>query len=246
MRVYFKNNPLFAANGASVTGETNLVRAGTGRPLRYEMLLKVRGYIDGTSQSDLTTRENNLRTLLINSYGDLELRQDSGAKSGLALANATSISGVVITSGPTFAEAEGAEYVTRRTVDFTGVAQFVIRGSEPAIVEWEEVFAFTGTCGPVTGWRPNLIGPWVQQQIYPSSTMKVTHTGRAVGHLVRPNPPPPKWAFPIEKQHLRRIVQEAGRRIGPAISAVIEPAVSWVYEYENNTPLVALPGPPPF
>lgn len=247
MQLYFKSRALFNANAAEVTSDTVVIRAPeSGRPLRYGVRIKVHGYIEGTSQSDLTTRETALRLALIDNYGDLSLKQDSGAASGLTIGNTASITGVVIDRGPVFNEAQGAEYVNRRTVDFEGYAEYLIPNSQAAILSWRETFTYVGNCDPVTNWRPMVNAAPIQQEVYPSSTMKVIQQGRAVGHTVRPTAPPPRWPFPIEQSNRRQIIPDSGRRIGPAAGAIVEPGITWHYEYESPTPLIALPGLPPF
>jgi len=241
MRLYWRNEPLFSANAAEVTAETDLIRASTGRPLRYMTRIHVRGFIEGNGQRELTEKEVELRRKLLNAYGDLSLRRDDGQQSGLTIDTRASITGVVIDRGPSFREAQGSEYVNRRTVEFSGVAEYVIPGSEPAIVSFTETFTYTGTCDPIQTWRQAVNARPVLQIVSPGSTMRVVQSGRAVGHLVRPNPPPPRWPFPIELRHHRRIVHTTGRRVGPRGGDVIEPVVEWTYEYESNTPLVALP-----
>src|ERR1700679_552334 len=212
MQVWFNNQALFNSGAAAVTSDTILIRAETGRPLRYQTRIHVHAFLEYSQnaggQAALTAMETTLRKQLLNSYGDLVLKQDSGSYSGLALVNSTAITGVVIDQGPTFSEAMDSEYVNRRTVEFSGVAEYVIPGTANAVVSWKETLSFTGTCGPVVGWRPNVNGPSVEQQIYPSSTMKLVQSGRAVGHQNYPKAPQPFFPFPIEKVHLRRVVPE--------------------------------------
>jgi hypothetical protein len=246
MRLCYRGNPLFNANAAEVTSDTTLIRAESGRPLRYSMRIRVRGFLEGTSQADLTAKENNLRIALLNPYGDLVLQQDSGANSGLALTSNNSITGVVIERGPTFSEAQGAEYTNYRTVEFEGSAEYLVPNADTAIVSWKETFSFVGTCGPVTAWRRAVNAGPVQQQIYPASTMRVTQVGRAVGHRVVPPVPPPRFSYPIELVDRRRIVPESPQRTGPGAGALVNYGISWEYTYESDSPLAALPGLPPF
>lgn len=250
MQLYFKGNPLFNAGAAAVTSDTLLIRADTGRPLRYRTRIHVHAFLEYNQntggQAGLTAMEATLRSQLLNNYGDLVLKQDSGAYSGLALANANSISGVVIDQGPTFSEAMDSEYVNRRTVEFSGVAEFVIQNTANAVVSFRETLAYQGTGGPVTSWRPAVNAPPVQQQVFPSSTIKLVQTGRAVGHLAYPKPPGPFFAYPIEKVHLREFVEEDPQRVGPGLLALVNYPVTWKYVYESTLPLAALPNLPPF
>ena len=57
MELLFKQVALFNANAASVTSETDVIRADSGRPLRYRMRISVLGYLEGSGQADLTAKE---------------------------------------------------------------------------------------------------------------------------------------------------------------------------------------------
>lgn len=245
MRLYFGGTPLFAANGARVTARTAVVTTSYGLPVAYDVDLDVMGYLEADGQAALTAAENALRATLSTSYRDLALRQDSGVNSALALPTSSSISGVRIVDGPHFEEAEGAEYVNRRTVKFTGRCRVTIRGTERAVMHWEETLTFVGDCGPVTSFRQAVNARPVQQVVFPGSTMKVTQRGKAVGHLVRPTPPPPLWGFPIYQGNRRRVNLGSGERVGPAAGAVANLDCDWSYEFESAVPLVALPNLPP-
>jgi hypothetical protein len=250
MQLFFNGQALFNSGAAAVTADTAVIRAESGRPLRLRTRLHVHAYLEYANntggQAALTSAENSLRSQLQGAYGDLVLKQDSGAYSGLALVNSNSISGVVIDSGPTFTEAEGSEYVNRRTVEFTGVAEYVIANTKTAIVSWKESLVFTGTGGPVTRWRPSVNTKPIQQQIYPFSTYKLVQTGRAVGHRAYPVQPTPFFAYPIEQVDRRRVINEAPTRIGKAQSSLVNYPITWEYYYESASPLVAVPNLPKF
>ena len=238
-------NLAFPVNGCEVTSRTSIERASTGRPLRYKVALDVKAYIEGSGQADLTAKENLVRLALAQPYGNLKLLQDSGADSSSALVSNNSISGVVIVDGPHFAEAQGAEFVNRRTATFTGEAEFLIANADAAVVQFQEEVSIIGTGGPLTTWRLAVNARPVQQVVYPFSTVKIVQVGTAVGHRIRPSAPAPFWAYPIEKVDRRRITTGSARRIGPGILGLIEPSVSWQYEYEWDRPLIALPNLPP-
>jgi hypothetical protein len=235
----------FAVNGCEVTTRTSVIRSDTGRPIRYKVVVNVKAYIDGSGQADLTLKENQLRAVLAQPYGDLKLLQDSGADSSSALVSNNSITGVVITDGPHFGEAQGAEFINRRTAEFTGEAEYVINNSAAAVISFQEEVSIIGTGGPITNWRLAVNARPVEQVVYPFSTVRVLQVGTAVGHMIRPTAPPPFWSYPIEKVERRRITAGSARRVGPGLLALIQPSVSWQYEYESDRPLVALPNIPP-
>jgi hypothetical protein len=210
------------------------------------MDLHVNGYLVGTSQANLTAQEINLRAILSVGYADLALLQDAGPYSSAAIVNNASISGVRITDGPHFEEAQGAEFVTLRRCRFTGSATFLCPGTAAVIVEYRESLSFFGNCGPQMSWRhPVNTGP-ILQQVFPSTTMRVVQSGRAVGHLVRPPPQPPMFPLITMHQERSRVTPDDPTRIGPGPAGLINWPISWNYEFESAVPLVGLPNLPPF
>lgn len=235
----------FAANSAEVTRAVRTVRAPTMRPLRYVNRVSVRVYLLADGQAALSALEtsvSNALALLDQAGGDIVFRQDSGAASGIVLTHADSISGVRIIDGPKFPEGNGAEYVNRRTCEFTAEAEYVIQNAANAVLSWREQIQITGTGGPATRCRPAINAKPVRQIIYPYSVVRAVQIGQAVGHTVRPTPPGPfAPAFELEDQ--RTITPGSPRRLG---NGLIEPSISWVYHFESpGIPLVGIPSNPP-
>ncbi len=236
----------FPINGCMVTSQTQVIRSESGRPIRYKYTIHVKAYLETSSgQAACSALENALRLALLKPYQTLALLEDSGATSSLAIISNNSISGVVIVDGPHFNEAMDAEFVNRRTAEFTGEAEFMIPTASNAVISYHETVAITGNCGPVTSWRPAVNAKPVFQIVYPASTTKVTQSGRAVGHTGYPAPAALLFPQGLLKQEQSRIVRDSPRRIGPQSSALVEWPISWNYQFEANTPLLALPGTPP-
>ena len=177
---------------------------------------------------------------------DLILYQDSGAPSSAAIRSADTVSGIKITSGPSFGEAQGAEFINRRTARFRAEAEIIIVNTDAAVISFEETLVFFGSTLPRTIWRHAVNAGPVQQVVSPSTTLRIIQTGQAVGHRIRPTPPPPFWNYPIEQADKRVITYTAAKRIGPGAAGLIEPGVQWKYEYETDRALVALPNLPPY
>jgi hypothetical protein len=234
----------FPANAAEVTTRTAVVRASTGRPVRYKVSFHVKAYIEGSGQADLSLKENLLRQALLIPYQDIALLQDSGAASSSSVASASTITGVVVTDGPHFSEAQGAEYVNRRTCEFTAECEIPIVNADAAVVSFQESLTYFGTAGPVTRWRPAVNAGPVEQVVSPASTIRIVQAGQATGHRVWPTAPLPRWPFPVEQVEKRRITRDSPRRIGPGLGMVEWP-ISWQYEFEWDRPLVAFPNLPP-
>jgi len=246
VQLFYGGTALFDANTCEVTGWSTIVRAsGTGRPVRVLNRIGVKGYITGDGQSDLTTKENALRAILLAPYKWMDFRQDSGTSSGLTLVSSTSVTGVVVVEGPKFSEAMNAEYVTRRTVEFTAEAEYILAGASGAVISFTETVSIMGTGGPVTRLRipVNNFKP-VRQQISYFSAVKASQRGHAVGHTDYPIVPDPIWPVPILNQDQIKIDRGNPRRVGPGLG-LIEYPISWNFEYSSSEPLVGLPGIPP-
>lgn len=253
MQLWFNNKPVCPINSAEVTSDNVLIAAESGRPLRYDFSIHAKLYLQAATnlttaqgQANLTLQENALRTQLAGAYGDLVLKQDSGAYSGLALVNNNSISGVTIIKGPDFIEAMNAEYIVYRTAVFTGKATFLIPNTANAVVSYRETLQYVGNGDPEFSWRKSINTPSVLQQVYPTSTYKLQQTGQCVGHLAYPLPPTPFFPKPIFQGAKSNVGRTAPKRIGPALNALIEYGISWSYYYESNAPMVVLPNVPGF
>lgn len=237
-------NYLFQINGCEVTSQTTLVRSDTGRPLRYRTSMNVRAtLITSGGQAGCSLVENQLRAALAVPYQTLSLLQDNGAPSSMTMASNTSVTGVVVVDGPHFPVATDAEFVNRRTAEFTAEAEYLIPSGATAVLSFQETVSVTGNCGPVTTWRPAVNAPPVFQVVYPFSTCRATQAGRAVGNLAYPTPPALLFPEAYLHQDRSRTVRESPQRVGPA--GLIGYPVSWSYEFEAGEPLLALPNVPP-
>ena len=147
----------FNANACEVTSQTSVIRSYYGRPLRWKMAIHVKAYLETTlGQAACTALEIALRAACLVPYQSLILKHDDGSPSSTAVVSNSSISGVVITDGPHFGEAMDAEYVNRRTAEFSGEAEFVIQNTAAAIVSFSESVSITGDAGPVNTWRQSI------------------------------------------------------------------------------------------
>jgi hypothetical protein len=235
---------LFDENACSVRSNTRLVTAPeTGRPLRYVTRASIDGWLEGDSQTDLAVREAALRTALLRPYQDLRFLTDNGVLTPLSLLNVNSISGVRVVDF-SFPGGDGAEYATLRRFTAEVEAEFLVPGTENAILAFAEQVSYTGTGGPDVILRvPINSTRIVAQQVTPATPVYATQTGQAVGHVVRPRANPPKWgpAFEVGKQ--RQITAFGPKRIGRGYA---EFGVQWAYFFQFPTPPAALhPTPPP-
>lgn len=235
----------FAANSVDVASRIRSVRADSGRRLRYVRTLTISGWLEGDTQAALTTAEEDLHTALLSDYLTVSFNQDSGSPSAITLSNTTSISGVVVVDGPNFPGGQPGEYATLRRFDFTVEAEYLPAGARLAILMFDESVSHQGTGGPVKRWRNAVNAAPVRQIVYPSSTVRVTQSGEAIGHTRYPDIPGPLWpAFELEEQ--RSIRRRSPRRLGSRANSMVEYAISWSYVFEGPGPFIGLPGLPPF
>lgn len=232
----------FPANAAEVTSRTDTVFSSSGFPLRYNIVYRVLATLDGNGQVELSEEEQALREALSIPYLDLILRTDTGAVSSAALLSRSSVTGARLTSGPNFSEAQGSEFVNRRTCEFEMSAEYVIRGAENAVVSWTETVSIQGNGGPNRVWRFPLNARPIRQVVTPYSLVRATQTGSAVGHLGYPTRPLPIWP---------QYLVNPAEAFSPGTpesrgKGFVNYPLSWSYQFEvGGVPLFAVPTLPP-
>lgn len=232
----------FGVNAAEVTNDTQATISPQGLPLRYTSTYFVKAVIDGTSQSDLSNKEAALRIALARPKQDFILRTDSGAASSAAIISQATMSGTRV-RGIKFEEAQGGEFVNRRTVRFVIDAEYLIANAANAIVSWTETVRITGTGGPRMVWRYPINAAGVLQEVSPFSPVMATQSGQAIGHTRRPNAPAPLWPWPILKNESVTLGSNAPEFLG---QAYINFGIDWSYSFERGDgPLFGVAGLPP-
>lgn len=246
MQAYWGTTAL-PVNGAEVTSQMRVAQAAEGgQPLRYEVTYSVTAWLDGSGQADLSNKERAMRAALLTPNRDFVLKTDAGTASSAAIYAAQTAGGtrVVSIAAP---EAQGAEFVSQRTLAFQVVAEYHVSGAERAVVAWEESVQIVGTGGPRRVWRMPLAGPGVRQQVSTHSTVRATQSGRAVGYRGRPDAARP--LFPLyEALEQRIIARSSPRNLGgfSGSDEYVDYGIAWSYAFERGDgPLVGLPGLPP-
>lgn len=239
MRLYW-GTYAFGTNAVEVTNKTRAVISPQGLPLRYETDYDCTAVIDGTSQADLSKKENALRAALAVPYQDFVLKTDTGAPSSSAVFNKDTLSGTRVTRVE-FNEAKDGEYVNRRTASFTVSAVYLIKSAANAVLVWRETVTIQGNGGPLVRWRYPVNGPGIPNQISPFSPVIATQSGQAVGHTRRA----PR-ALPIWRQYLLNETDTKGSDSPELLGlAMVNWPVSWNYRFERgNGPLVGFAGLP--
>lgn len=235
-------NAALPANAAEVTAQLSVTQfTDGGAPLRYLVAWNVLGYLEGTGQADLSAKEAAFRAALLKPGQDFGLYLDSGAMSCEGVVSARTVTGtrVVNVSAP---EAQGAEFVNRRTIGFTVTAELDVANTARAVVSWAETVTVQGNGGPRRAWCFPVNGPAFRQVVAPYSLVRATQSGAAVGYRARPAKPRP--LFPDY------LVNEAvtGSVATPQLlgGGYVNYPVQWSYTFERGDgPLVGMPLLPP-
>jgi hypothetical protein len=233
---------LLPVNGAEVTSQTTVCEATDyGAPLRYLVAYQVVVYLIGSGQAQLSLLEIALRTELSKGGKDFVLLTDTGQVSSAAILNSQTASGTRVVSIST-PEAQGAEFVTRRTIAFVVTAEYHVANSDRAVLTWSESVSILGNGGPARRWRFPVNAPGIRQTVTPSSLVRATQQGHGVGYRVPPRKPLPIWPdYQVNEAALGTI--ETPKFIG---NDYVNYPVSWSYQFEHGDgPLVGTPGLPP-
>lgn len=226
----------FDAGSCEVTLDVQALVNQRNVPYCQQMQMSVSGYLSGDNTTAVNLACEQLEVALATPYRDLVLYTDAGLATHLALYNAGSTTGVIV-SGPRYPSGKGAELVTYRKFEFTARAEYPIGTGRNVLMEFSESISFQGTGGPRFILKPALVGPPQKQIVQQRTTVRATQGGRAVGYLDYPTEPPPLWP---QAEHLeqRQVTRTGGRFHGAAWQ---EFAVQWGYVFEANGPLAGKP-----
>ena len=197
---------------------------------------RVSGFLEGSSQLELSALSLLLDTALAVPYQDLVLLMDSGAASHTAISSSQSVTGVVVTDGPNYPGGEG-EYATVRRFNFEATAEYFDPSAVNAVTAFRETLEFRGG-GPLIVALPALVGEPQMQKVYERTPCRVTQKGSATGLLRYPDPIP-QPIFPGYENEEARFIGYTG----PDRNAKLfrDYTVSWQYEFISSSPLVGLP-----
>jgi hypothetical protein len=241
MRLWY-GSYAFPTNAVEVTSSSRTEFSSFGRPVRYVVTYDCSGVVDGEGQAELTRAEDALRAALLTPYQDLMLKTDSGGNSSAGMISKNSLSGVRLVSGPDFREAQGAEFVTRRTFSFSMQAEYMIRGAENAVISWTETVSITGNGGPRRNWRFPLNTTPIRQEVTKYSLVRATQSGSAVGHTKRPTRPLPIWPLLMVNEADTKSYEDPESKG----QAYINWPVRWSYQFEvGGQQLAGFPNLPP-
>jgi len=195
----------------------------------------VRGFLSGSSQSDITLAMNGLISALAVPYQNFIFYQDDGSPSATTLMNGPSLSGVTVVEGPNFVESTGAEYATQREFTFAVEAEYALSGTVGLLLMFHEQLDFKGG-GPRFVHREAVVGPSQKQRVREQTTYFVTQSGEAVGYKSVPSIPPPIW--PDSLVDAPDTMIRSPMKKGKGFEGY---PVSWMYRFASSTPLSGVP-----
>lgn len=231
---------LFDVNGVEISRQRDLLRDGNGTPTGYRMQWTVSGDLLGSGQADLAARVAQLERALSLQGQDLYFLRDDGGVA-MALTNAASTSGVLITSYSDGGDPVGRGWVNGNRFSFTAEASYVqpaATGAGPLnLFDLQERVALFGG-GPKRGHMQPTRGKPIPQVIFEQTPYRASQAGSATGPLPYPTPVPPLWPA-AENRDARRV--EFVPKRDPQGIRVYE--TTWSYEFESADRLSGLPHP---
>lgn len=213
-------------------------------PIGYTDRWDINGMLTASTQAALNAKIVALERAYSANGRDATLLLDSGSASAHVMRNSSTISGVRVVAPPSYPAGGAGEFATYRTFNVSLEAETRYQNTADWLLSFEESLSFSGTGGPVFGFLEPLQDKPVKQKLKAFSLVRVTQSGKAVGHGSYPDPlniSPPLWPD-AELEHQRLIVPGSPKRLGPASDAnYIEYPVSWTYQFESANPLRGKP-----
>ncbi len=201
---------------------------------------KVSGFLQATSQANLTAAIQRLEAAYAVQGGNLGFFNDDGSATAHGIFDGQTIGGVRVVSGPNYPEGQGAEYSAGGAFRFYEIElEYDVRDFRVGLLAWTESITYSGG-GPEFIFLEPILGPPVKQLLKAATAFRAVQRGMAKGHGSYPVPPDPLWPGDLLRDpEVERI---APQRRG---NAFIEPQISWTYTFASALPLVGLPNPQP-
>ncbi|MBL8829556.1 MAG: hypothetical protein JNM18_21435 [Planctomycetaceae bacterium] len=228
-----------AETGIAIQRETQFATNGVPRALRERW--RIDGVLQAESPEMLTRAIHELQHAYSRHAQDLTLYLPDGTTpTAHVILSRDTIGGVRVARPPSFPQGRGAEYSTYRSYTIELEADLPVSRETNLLLRWEEVLTFAGG-GPRWVYLATLAGPPVRQQVQESTPYRATQSGRAVGLREYPTPAAPIW-LAAWHQDTSTITRRLPRRVGSgAAASETDFEVTWLYQFESASPLVAQP-----
>lgn len=210
----------------------------SGNRERERQIWTITGVLQGTSESDLTSKIDALETAYSTNGGDIVLYGNAGPATDHQMSSSGTINGVQVQSiqwlpGNPGIWGMGTEYVNVRSY------RIILSADRPwydtNLVYYQSTITATGTCGPKTFWVRSLTGVPQAQTVQAYTTQIVVQSGMNIGlmsHIAADGP-----LYPLYEQFdKRRLVTSTAQRLGTNTSTHYP--TRWMYFFESPIPLV--------
>lgn len=228
-------NYQFTVNATSVTSESEAIKSEANLPYAWRVRLKCKGFLEGSGQADLSTKQSLMELAMRIPNQNLGLFRDDGQLSATKLLVTNSISGVVVDVGPNFTGTRGDEYATHREFYFEAYAEYPLFARENFMMSFQESLSIGGG-GPIYIHKRALNGLPQKQQLYPATEFTASQTGTAVGYRSYPPFPGPIWPGNLKQAPV--ITRLSPKRNGYGLEQY---TVQWDYQFESAFQLVGFP-----
>lgn len=189
------------SNATSFTVTHQGIRGPRGQVFKYKTRYVIRGRVEGSSQSAISTAIANLETAYKTPNQDLIFRDDAGNATAHQIIAASTIGGVVtpaITWIPALPgqHGSGSQFVNRRDFVIVVEAEFSA-GTVPfgGIIMWRESLSAVGDGGEEFAIVESFTGTPIKQVVMEETRGLLIQVGSAVGFDAYPLPPTPIFPF---------------------------------------------------
>jgi hypothetical protein len=225
-------------NEVQVRISSEPVRSSRGVIWGFRRRILLTGELHASDQSSLAEKIEELTQAYSIDGGDFRLLFDSGGDSPDSIRNSEAIGDIRIVRAPSFQNPLPGEYSTFRNYDIELEAIVGALPGQNLLLEFSETINVRGTGGPSYRYLKQAGGLAQKQRTYPTSLVRATQSGRAVGLIDYPMQfvPPPRWPDAIvdpESVDIAKLPPE--QNYGPGQYSHFP--VTWSYPFESNGPL---------
>lgn len=233
--IFAYGNYVHAADEVNLAVAKRAVLSARGYRKCTKVQFTLNGVLQGTSPSDLTTAMANLEAAYYKHDQNAALYLSDGVTLSQHYINVGNTLGGVRSSGVTWGNADGTEYVTRRSYSVTLEAD--LNDGESNILEFREAITIVGNGGPRFVLLETLEGPPQYQVAAQRTIVRATQSGSAIGLLKPVDFPQPIWPNAVKQDQMQQ------SRTGPAVwrNGLWEYPCSWSYQFESNEMLSGTP-----
>lgn len=224
-----RNGYRHAENEADVTIDRTVSRSDQGTPERLVETWTIEGRILGTSQSDLTSKLQQLEAAYANDGGEIALIDNSGNKTVHELRSQDSLSKVRIVKPVSYPKSGAGEYAIWRTYRVVIEAEQRFGTATNAPTSFTESFQVTGRGEPITIWFYPPAGKPVKQ-VYGQTLYRLTQSGQLTGYSR--NLPYPQPLFP------GALAADPSVTFTRSRGDYDQWTIAWSYQFESADPLV--------